>query len=154
MRDNRGGRIVNVSSIAGLVTAPLSGHYSAAKHALEALSDSLRMEVAGSGVAVVLVEPGGFKTGIWEDFERDVERREAQDSRYLSAYRRSYQGQQMLEPLMGDPAGVARVIVRALTTRFPRPRYLVGYDAQLIRLADRLTPTRVKDLASRFGLGI
>jgi len=66
MRAQGGGRVVNISSIAGLTSTPLNGWYQAAKHALEAVSDALRMEVAGDGVRVVLVEPGGFKTGIWE----------------------------------------------------------------------------------------
>ena len=61
MRAEGGGRIVNVSSIVGVTTSPLTGWYAAAKHALEALSDSLRMELAGAGVKVVLVEPGGSR---------------------------------------------------------------------------------------------
>ena len=59
------------------MTTPFGGHYTAAKHALEALSDALRMEVAGDGVKVVLVEPGGFRTGIWEEFEADIDKRTA-----------------------------------------------------------------------------
>src|SRR5688500_18680342 len=76
MRERGEGRIVNVSSIAGRTTAPFAGWYQAAKHALEALSDAMRIEVAGGGVHVVLVEPGGFKTGIWEEFERDITKRD------------------------------------------------------------------------------
>src|SRR3954464_14267141 len=76
MRSQGAGRIVNVSSIYGRATTPLTGWYQAAKHGLEAVSDALRMEVASSGVRVVLVEPGGFKTGIWEDLEADVAARE------------------------------------------------------------------------------
>src|SRR5216110_2068395 len=64
-----GGRIVNISSIYGRTTTPLSGWYQGAKHALEGLSDALRIEVASAGVAVVLVEPGTFKTGIWDEAE-------------------------------------------------------------------------------------
>ncbi len=148
------GRIVNVSSIAGRATAPFAGHYTGAKHALEALSDALRMEVAGDGIKVVLIEPGGFKTGIWEEMERDVDAREAAGSRFASAYRRSLQGQRLLEPIMGQPEACARVIVDALTARSPRSRYLVGLDAQAMLLAQRLTPTFVKDRVVRFGLGI
>lgn len=154
MRDTGGGRIVNISSIAGLTTAPFAGHYSGAKHALEALSDALRMEVAGDGVKVVLVEPGGFKTGIWEDFERDITKREAAGSRYVDAYRRSLRGQKMLEALMGDPGACARVVVGALTSRAPRSRYLVGLDAQAMLLTQNLTPTAVKDRLIRLGLGL
>jgi len=65
MRAAGQGRIVNVSSIYGLITTPFSGWYQACKHALEAASDALRLEVARDGIKVVLVEPGGFKTGIW-----------------------------------------------------------------------------------------
>ncbi|CAN5803800.1 oxidoreductase [soil metagenome] len=154
MRAAGGGRIVNVSSIAGLTSAPFAGHYTGAKHALEALSDALRMEVAGDGVKVVLIEPGGFRTGIWEEFERDVSRREETGTRYGAAYRRSLQAQRLAEPIMGSPEGCARVIAGALSTSVPRNRYLVGLDAQALLLADRLTPTFVKDRFIRFGLGM
>ncbi len=151
---NGGGRIVNVSSIAGRATSPLAGHYTAAKHALEALSDALRIEVASRGVQVILVEPGGFKTNIWDDMERDIAAREADGSRFTDAYRRSMSGQRMLERLMGDPSQCAKVIAGALTTRLPRARYMVGLDARAMLLADTLTPTPVKDLMLRFGLGL
>jgi NAD(P)-dependent dehydrogenase (short-subunit alcohol dehydrogenase family) len=154
MRDQGGGRIVNVSSIAGRTTAPFAGWYQAAKHALEALSDAMRIEVGGSGVRVVLVEPGGFKTGIWEEFERDIARREADGSRYAPAYRRSLRGQRLLEPIMGNPKHVAKVIVSAVESRAPRARYLVGLDAQVMNLADSMTPTAIKDRVIRLGLGI
>ncbi|MEY2427055.1 MAG: hypothetical protein QOI61_2627 [Actinomycetota bacterium] len=147
-----GGRVVNVSSIAGRTTSPLAGHYTGAKHALEALSDALRIEVASRGVQVVLVEPGGFKTNIWDDMERDIANREADGSRFTDAYRRSMSGQRLLERLMGDPASCANVIAGALTTRFPRSRYLVGVDARALLVADTLTPTPIKDLFLRFGL--
>lgn len=153
LREQRG-RVVNVSSIAGRTTAPFAGHYTGAKHALEALSDALRMEVAGDGVKVVLVEPGGFKTGIWEEMARDIDRREADGSRYAGAYRRSMQGQRLMEPIMGQPEACAKVIAGAIEARRPRSRYLVGLDAQAMLLAERLTPTFVKDRVIRFGLGI
>lgn len=154
MRAAGDGRIVNMSSIAGRTTVPFAGHYTGAKHALEALSDALRMEVAGGGVKVVLVEPGGFQTGIWEDFERDVERREAAGSRFGPAYRRSLDGQRRLEPLMGNPQRCAKVVAGALTARHPKARYLVGLDAQAINFVDSVTPTSLKDRVLRLGLGI
>ncbi|MBW3562865.1 MAG: SDR family NAD(P)-dependent oxidoreductase, partial [Actinobacteria bacterium] len=67
MRAQGGGRIVQVSSIYGRFTTPLTGWYQAAKHALEAASDALRMEVARDGIDVVLIEPGGIRTNLWED---------------------------------------------------------------------------------------
>ena len=152
MRAARDGRIVNVSSIYGRTTTPLSGWYQAAKHALEGLSDALRMEVASAGVSVVLVEPGGFRTGIWEEHARDIGRR--QSKHYETAYRRSLESLRWTQALMGDPKTVATVIVRALTARWPSARYLVGYDAQLVTLTDMVLPTAVKDRLSRLMLGL
>ncbi len=151
MRERGEGRIVNVSSIYGRVTTPLTGWYQGSKHALEALTDALRMEVAGSGIRVVLVEPGGFRTGIWEETEREVQKRAG--SRYDSAYRRTLQSTRLAQPIMGDPGQVARVIAGALSG-FTRPRYLVGYDAAAIALWSRLTPTEIKDRLSRLVLGL
>jgi NAD(P)-dependent dehydrogenase (short-subunit alcohol dehydrogenase family) len=152
MRAQGGGRIVNVSSIYGLTTTPLTGWYQASKHALEALSDALRMEVAQDGVKVVLVEPGGFRTGIWEEAEKEVAGRAG--SRYESAYRRSLQGVRLAQPVMGNPSRVARVIAQALAARSPRARYLVGYDAAGLAMVERLTPTPLKDTVSKLVLGL
>lgn len=151
MRERGEGRIVNVSSIYGRVTTPLTGWYQGAKHALEALTDALRMEVAGSGIRVVLVEPGGFRTGIWEETERQVESRAG--SRFDGAYRWTLQTTRLAQPIMGDPGSVARVIAGALSG-FTRPRYLVGYDAAAISLWSRLTPTEIKDRLQRLVLGL
>jgi NAD(P)-dependent dehydrogenase (short-subunit alcohol dehydrogenase family) len=151
MRERGEGRIVNVSSIYGRVTTPLTGWYQGAKHALEALTDALRMEVAGSGIRVVLVEPGGFRTGIWEETERQIDKRAG--SRFDSAYRRTLQSTRLAQPIMGDPGQVARVIAGALSG-FTRPRYLVGYDAAAIALWSRLTPTEIKDRLQRLVLGL
>lgn len=154
MRDRGGGRIVNVSSIAGLVSAPFSGWYTGAKHALEALSDSLRMEVARDGVKVVLVEPGGFRTGIWDDVQRDIERLEAAGSRNAAAYERFLRIQRLMERVMGEPAGCARVIADAVEAANPNGRYLVGLDARAIELSNRVTPPFVRDRFLRALLGI
>jgi NAD(P)-dependent dehydrogenase (short-subunit alcohol dehydrogenase family) len=152
MRGAGRGRIVNVSSIFGRTTTPLTGWYQASKHALEAVSDALRVEVAGDGIKVVLVEPGGFRTAIWDDNQEAVARHAG--SRFGAAYEREVRLTRLAQPLMGDPARVAKVIGRALTTRLPRARYLVGYDAQALAVMERVTPTTMKDLATRIGLGL
>lgn len=152
MRQAGGGRVVNMSSVFGRTTAPLVGWYSAAKHALEALSDSMRAEVASAGVKVILIEPGGFRTGIWEEVNDQIERRA--DSSYLDSYRRSAAGLRLMQPLMGNPAMVARVVGHALTSRFPQERYLVGVDAAFLTLVQRLSPTGLKDLVTRRGMGL
>ena len=152
MRAQGGGRIVNISSIYGRATTPLSGWYQGAKHALEGLSDALRIEVARDGIRVILIEPGGFRTAIWESAGDDMTRRAG--SRYATAYERTQLGTQVTMPVMGDPRGVARVIGRALSARSPRPRYLVGVDAQVIAAWHSLVPTEVRDRLYRLGLGL
>ena len=152
MRAAGDGCIVNVSSIMGITTTPLTGWYQAAKHALEGASDALRLEVAKAGIRVVLVEPGGFKTSIWEDLERDIDKRG--DSRFGSAYRRTQQLMKLSEPIMGNPQQCAKVIARALSSSHPRARYLVGVDAMTLAATSRLTPTAVKDRVIRLTLGL
>ena len=152
MREAGGGRIVNISSVYGRTSTPLTGWYQGCKHALEGLSDALRMEVASSNIKVVLIEPGGFRTGIWEEAEREMERHAG--SRYRSAYRRSLTGVRLTQPIMGDPQGCARVIAGAVQSRNPNARYLVGLDAQAVALYERLVPTMVKDRLARVTLGL
>ncbi len=152
MRQAGGGRIVNISSIYGLTTTPLTGWYQACKHAMEALSDALRMETARDGIKVVLIEPGGFRTGIWQEASGEIEQHSG--SRYESAYRRMGSGMRLSQPLMGDPQTVARMIATAMTSRSPRPRYLVGYDARAIAWWDLMLPTEVKDRLARLSLGL
>jgi NAD(P)-dependent dehydrogenase (short-subunit alcohol dehydrogenase family) len=152
MRERGGGRIINISSIYGFTATALSGWYQGAKHALEGLSDALRIEVAGDGIAVVLVEPGGFRTGIWAEQEAELGRRAT--SRYAGSYRRSLDLTRRYEMLMGEPDEVARTVVAALADGSPRARYLVGRDAWAIALFDRLTLTPVKDRVQRLFLGL
>lgn len=152
MRAAGEGRIVNVSSIYGRTTTPLTGWYQAAKHGLEGASDALRIEVASAGIRVVLVEPGGFKTGIWEEMAADVAGHEG--SPFESSYQRSLSLTRITQPVMGHPRQCARVIAGALTTRFPRARYLVGYDAQALALMEQVTPTSIKDRVTRLMMGL
>lgn len=151
MREESWGRIINVSSIYGRTSTPLTGWYQGCKHALEGLSDALRMEVARDGIKVVLVEPGGFKTGIWEETEREVAKRAG--SRFDDNYRRTLSTTKLWHPVMGEPSHCAAVIADAVEGN-PRARYLVGVDAQALGLFDTLAPTGVKDLITRLTLGL
>ncbi len=152
MRARGAGRIVNISSIYGRTSTPFTGWYQAAKQGLEGATDALRMEVPGFGVKVVLVQPGGFRTAIFDEVQGDVSRRD--DSPYAAGYQRLLQTLRLATPMLGDPGTVARVVGRVLTTPAPLPRYLVGPDAQAAALAEALTPTVVKDLVTRKFLGL
>src|SRR4051794_748126 len=151
MRGRGWGRIVNVSSILGRTTTPLTGWYQGCKHAIEGVSDALRMEVARDGIKVVLVEPGGFRTGIWDETEREVEKRAG--SRFDANYRRTLWTARQWQPLMGEASHCAAVILDIVEGN-PRARYLVGIDAQALNLMNSFTPTSVKDRVTRLTLGL
>jgi len=154
MLRERRGRIVNVSSISGLVALPGVSVYAGSKHAVEAISDALRVELSTFGVRVIAVEPGSIDTAIWS---KGARRDQASSSQSDAALRALYSPlQHLLEKLNRNPRGipptaVATVIGDALTARNPDNRYLVGTDARslaLLRylpegLRDRLIGTRV-----------
>ena len=152
MRKQGGGRIVNISSIYGLMTTPLTGWYQASKHALEALSDALRVELAADEIAVVLIEPGAFRSNVWDTAGNDLQSR--LDSEYFAAYRRVEEGIRISQRLMGDPIEVGRVIASVMSAKKPKTRYLVGYDARAIDIYSKLLPTEVRDRLARIALGL
>jgi NAD(P)-dependent dehydrogenase (short-subunit alcohol dehydrogenase family) len=156
MRKRGSGRIVMVSSIAGRAAfMPLNGWYHASKFALEALSDVLRMEVAGFGVKVSIVEPGFFKTGIEARARQHAGERSAVDeSPYGTAYERASQALEVVERLAPPPELVARVIVSAIESARPLRRYLVGGDALAVATTHPLIPKSLTDAATRFVSGL
>lgn len=152
MRERGEGRIVNISSIAGRVTTPMTGWYCASKHALEALSDALRAEVAQFGVKVILVEPGGFGTGIWNG-ARDRLPEDHTESPYAAAYARA-DGLSAAAERLPDPIWVARTIRLALAVPYPLARYLVGIDAVVGTVLDTLAPTSIADYVKAASAGL
>jgi NAD(P)-dependent dehydrogenase (short-subunit alcohol dehydrogenase family) len=151
MRERGSGRIVMISSIAGLAAIlPLNAWYHASKFGLEALSDVLRMEVAPFGVKVVVIEPGFFKTEIEQHAKVQAAEREAEvDSPYRKAYGRVQTTAGVISSLAPSPDIVARTIVTAVETRWPRNRYLVGADAYAVAVANPLLPRIVTDTVAR-----
>ena len=147
MRTQERGRIVNISSIYGRASTPLTGWYQAAKHGLEGASDALRMEVAREAIAVVLVEPGGFRTDIFDEATNDMTGRH--DSSYQQSHDRLASLMRRYQPYMGHPDQVASTVAGALDARNPKDRYLVGLDAKAWNLADRLIPRPILDRVTR-----
>jgi len=146
------GRIVNVSSIGGRVGLPLVGAYNASKFGLEGLSDSLRRELRGQGVDVILIEPGGVKTPIWKKGEQlademmgDEMPPEAEQL-YGRMIERLRAETAKIEQERGiEPREVAEAIGTALTASRPRTRYLVGRDAKIRGPMAKILPDRVMD---------
>jgi NAD(P)-dependent dehydrogenase (short-subunit alcohol dehydrogenase family) len=151
------GRVVNMSSIGGRVANPLFGPYSATKFALEAVSDALRREVAAHGVRVVSIEPGGIATPIWGK-GLDDGRRIAGDmspearQRYSKLIPAVTKVAERLGREGLPPEAVAEVVGKAVTTRRPRARYVVGRDAKIQAIAARLLPDAAMDALIRKAL--
>ncbi|MCW2543450.1 MAG: Short-chain dehydrogenase/reductase [Frankiales bacterium] len=151
MRERGDGRIVNVSSVAGRLTTPLMGWYAASKHALEAVTDALRMEVEPDGITVSLVEPGMFATQIWS--VADASFPEPTTPRYAAAYARG-QAMSARSQRLPDPVWVARTIRLALSNPVPLARYVIGADAAGGILAERILPTAVTDYVKAITTGL
>ena len=145
------GRIVNVSSIGGRVALPLVGAYNMSKFGLEGMSDSLRRELRPHGVDVIVIEPGGVKTPIWQkgneladdlqaDMPPDAQRLYGRMVEALRKHTEKIQNERGI-----DAREVAEAIGTALTAKRPRARYLVGRDAKLRARAAAVLPDRVMD---------
>ena len=147
------GRVVNVGSIAGRSSLPFLGAYAASKHALEAVTDALRVELQPFGITVTVVEPGTISTAIWqksgERFQHIAAEMPAELSELYGERLAAFREAAAAAGRRAEPADdVAIVVERALTTKRPKARYLVGRDARRRALVERL-PTRLRDSVYR-----
>jgi short-subunit dehydrogenase len=145
MRRQGSGRIVNISSVLGLIPAPFMALYAASKHALEGYSESLDHEIRGSGVRVVLVEPYYTRTS----FEGNVYQADQQLEVYQSA-RTNAEGVVRDEMKVADtPELVANAVVKAATDVNPSRRYTAGRRARQVSLLRRFVPGSAFDKSLR-----
>jgi NAD(P)-dependent dehydrogenase (short-subunit alcohol dehydrogenase family) len=153
MRQQRWGKVVNISSMGGRLTFPGGGLYHATKYSVEALSDALRFELRGFGVDVILIEPGLIITNFGEVASSSVH--EAGDGGAYDEFNRkvaeitegAYKGP--MAKLGAGPEAVAKTIERAISSSRPRARYRVTASAKLMIGQRRLLPDRVWDMMMR-----
>lgn len=144
------GRIVNISSIGGRIAGPLLGAYHASKFALEAMTDSLRLELQPWGIKVISIEPGAVATPIWEtSLSRADSLASAYPPKALDLYGKAIEKKRAEAQRNSQkgiaPLQVAKVIEQALTATRPQTRYLVGPDAKIAGNIISKLPDRVKD---------
>jgi short-subunit dehydrogenase len=142
MRRQGRGRIVNVSSVAGRVARPLTSIYDATKHALEAISDGLRGELAPFGVQVVVIEPGFILTEFAQVADQVSQTILADAGPYAPFYADYPQRFARARRIAGQPEDIAAVIHTALVARRPRTRYAAPRHARLALALKRLLPER------------
>jgi NAD(P)-dependent dehydrogenase (short-subunit alcohol dehydrogenase family) len=161
------GRIVNVSSISGRIAAPYVGPYAASKHALEAISDSLRIELRNFGIHVALIEPGDVDTPIWQKSRAAADRlrdkmaaavggQVSQEVR--DGYAADIAAMREATTKMADSAisvdRVVRAVLHAMCARRPKTRYPVGAKSWAVVLLLRFLPDRTRDWIVRRSLGL
>ena len=149
MRAQGHGRIVQNSSVLGLVVMPWRGAYSATKFALEGLTDTMRIELRGTGIDVILIEPGPITSKIrqneiphferWIDWEHSARRDE-----YAALRHRLYKARGP-DPFELPASAVTRKLVHALESRRPRARYHVTTPTRVMSALRRILPTRLLD---------
>lgn len=144
MREAKSGLIINISSVVGQVSGAFMGHYCASKHALEALSDALRMELSPFGIRVVIVEPGITRSGFEE-----LALQQLADTRRVYAYDRMaksfVQGVREMFTKSHRPDKIARVVRKAVRARRPARRYVVGRKNALLLWVRRVVGYRFVD---------
>jgi len=150
MRAQGAGRIVNCSSVLGLVGLTWRGAYVATKFAMEGLTDVLRIEMKGTGIEVILIEPGPIATKIRENaiphFEQWIDwENSARRDQYVSLRGRLYDKKTKKDTFELGPEAVTAKLIRALEDRRPKPRYYVTTPTYLMGFARRILPTRALD---------
>lgn len=150
MRAQGHGRIINCSSVLGLVGLTWRGAYVATKFAMEGLTDVMRIEMKGTGIEVILIEPGPIATKIRENaiphFEKWIDwEKSARREQYLTLRGRLYDKKTRKDTFELEPAAVTAKLIHALEARRPRARYFVTVPTHLMGLARRILPTRALD---------
>jgi NAD(P)-dependent dehydrogenase (short-subunit alcohol dehydrogenase family) len=147
------GRVVMISSVAGKNGNPLTPAYSASKHAIEGLSESLRRELMLFGIDVVIVAPGPVKTPIWSKGQGSFDVDKYKNSPYLRSLQKVTAYMQHLDSIGLPPERIAEVVYDALTLPKPKVRYQIAPDPMRHFMAGVL-PKRLVDkiIAKRVGL--
>jgi NAD(P)-dependent dehydrogenase (short-subunit alcohol dehydrogenase family) len=153
------GRIVNMGSIGGRMASPYLGPYGASKFALEAITDSMRLELLPWGIHVSIIEPGSIATPIWDKslaLSDQIEKEISPDA--IALYKKPLDAMRRAAREIGEggiPADeVAQAVEHALTAKKPKTRYVIGREARIQAIAVKFLPDRVRDgfIARRLGL--
>lgn len=149
MRKQGYGRIIQNSSVLGLAALPYRGAYNASKFALEGLSDTLRLELNGTGIHVSLIEPGPiesrFRANAFAMFKKNIDREHSAHHDYYRGVETRLAKQGHAQPFTLPPEAVLKKVIHALESPRPKPRYYVTVPTYLFGYARRLLSTRLLD---------
>jgi NAD(P)-dependent dehydrogenase (short-subunit alcohol dehydrogenase family) len=149
MRNQRNGRIVNLSSMGGRMAIPLDSAYHGTKFALEGLSESLQYEVEQFGIKIIIIEPGAIKSNFFNNLKM-ASKAQRPDSPYTQMMQKLNAGFSFILENAAHPVEVAKVILAAVTSEDPQLRYTVGDDAAMILQAKRtMSDTEFRNLMKK-----
>ena len=129
MRQNKYGKIVNISSVGGKIALPLGGWYHASKFAIEALSDTMRMEVKQFGIDVIVIEPGGVKSE-WGDIALKNLARISGNTAYKEMVKGADKSFRKTEDKNAEPIVIAKLVKQGIEANNPKTRYAGGFMAK------------------------
>lgn len=141
MREQKNGLIINISSVAGLISIPFQSMYSASKYAVEGLTEALRIEAKPFGVNAVLVEPGDIKTGFTA--QRQTVQAAETNPVYRERFTKSVNAMVQSEVNGPPPDKVVQAVARLIAQRHPPIRVTVGWEYKAIVFLKRLLPSRL-----------
>jgi len=148
MRRQGHGRIVQISSLLGIVCLAYRGAYNASKFALEALSDTMRLELQGTGIHIALVEPGPitsrFRVNAYEAYQRNIDKSRSAHRDYYERVEKRLGGEKPL-PFTLPPEAVLEKVIHAIEARRPKLRYPVTFPSHAFTWTRRLLPGRALD---------
>ena len=149
MRKQGYGRIIQNSSVLALAALPYRGAYNASKFALEGLSDTLRLELHGTGIHVSLIEPGPiesrFRANAYAKFKENIDREHSPHRDYYRGVEARLAKVGHAQPFTLPPEAVLKKLVHALESHRPKPRYYVTFPTYLFGYLRRLLSTRMLD---------
>ena len=149
MRNQRNGRIVNVSSMGGRIAIPLDSAYHGTKFALEGVSESLQYEVEQFGIKIIIIEPGAIKSNFFNNLKM-ASKAQRPDSPYTQMMQKLNAGFSFMLENAPHPVEVAKVILAAVTSEDPQLRYTVGDDAAMMLQAKRtMSDTEFRNLMKK-----
>ena len=148
MRAQGEGRIIQMSSMLGIVCLAYRGAYNATKFALEALSDTMRLELRNTNIHVSIIEPGPitsrFRVNAYAAFKRHIDREHSVYREYYARVEKRLEGSKPL-PFTLPPEAVLKKVIRALEARRPKARYAVTFPTYLFAVLRRVLPVRALD---------
>ncbi len=148
MRENGGGAIINIGSVAAHLASPSGGAYAATKSAMRSLTMALRIELHPFGIKVAVIEPGVIRANFVQN-QIAAERSRDPDSPYAARAKKLEERTARFHHSGADPLKVARTVERIIRSRSPRPSYVVGVDGGLGVFAARFLPERLVQFCVR-----